>query len=260
MDQTVTKLANDPEIKPLLAVSWMKPEQRDEHRQDIEEIETVLNDPARRKGIVNPGTLRTQMEQRKRNLERQTPPPLTVSQRDKLVRFERAALAAFTENMPSQEAMRHKPPGAGDHHDAWESENKQTVLWWKRARRCLEPDNRARDFGNIERFRPSMATQSLMTNAQINRPFAFSAHAKANYDSIDWGQKETQKEFVTRLAELGIAVTFTKRPLRVHKDGGKVYECTHAACGGRIFSGGFGKANFTRHMEKHVLVGAGDNA
>ena len=64
MDQTVTKLANDPEIKPLLAVIWMRPEQRDEHRQDIEEVETVLNDPARRKGIVNPGTLRTQAEQR----------------------------------------------------------------------------------------------------------------------------------------------------------------------------------------------------
>ena len=261
MHPQVAAFATDPEIKDLLDVNYLRFEQREEHRQDIDEVESVLNDPARRKQVQNPSKLRQQTDLRKRNLERQTPPKLTGSQQDKLARLERVALSAFTENMPTREDMRHRPPGVVDHHEAWEKANKRTVILWKRTRLLLNPESRERDLCNIEIHRPSSTTRSLMGDALINRPFALSAEAKANFDGIDWqgpaGQRVNAE--IQRLIDEGkIKVNYHARrgALRPQKDVGKVYECKHDGCGGRIFSGKFAKSNFQRHTERHILVGA----
>ena len=259
MSAELGALVTDPAVKDLLAVNYMRWEQREEHRHDIEEVETVLNDPARRKDIQQPGKLRQQTDLRKRNLAAQTPPLLTPAQRDKIARIERVARETFTEAMPTQEQMRHAPPGALDHHQAWEAQHKRAILLWKRCQMLLHPTSQARDLANIERFRPSQATRSLMTDALINRPFALSPEAKAHYDEINWDDPgvKAQLEQAVRAGKVKINLKARRGALRPQNDKGKVYTCPADACGGRIFSGGFAKRNYDRHQESHRVVGQG---
>lgn len=263
MDAQIAALAADPEIKDLLDVNYMRFEQRDEHERDIAEVESVLSDPARRKQVQNPGRLVQQTAQRKRNLLLQTPPPLTPSQRTKIDRLEKLAQAAFTDGMPTQEEMRHRPPGAVDHHMSWERDNKRAIVIWKRCRLLNNPQSRERDLCNIERFRPSVQTRSFMTDAQISRsqPVSASDLGRANYDQINWDSPEVAQALQKLIDEGKIKINRGVRrgALRPPKGSGKVYECKDQSCPefGRIFSGGWAKKNLDRHNAGHgQLVGA----
>lgn len=243
-------LANDPEIKPLLGVNYLRKHQRVEREREISEVERKLNDPIESRFLANPGQLAQQNEQRKKVFLSQCPPEkLTTSQRDKLFRLSKASLEAFTENMPTREQLRHKVPGGTDHLRSWEAKNKPDVLRWKRAQILLNPQSDDRELCSIDKFRPAFGNANHGESA-LGRVFAQTPQSRENWDAIDWGAKETKEEFIKRMGEQGLKVTFTKRPLRQFGDKGKVYECNHESCEGRIFSGGWGKRNYERHVKK----------
>lgn len=253
MSHPVDALARDPEIAPLLQVNYFRKHQRDEHRQEIAALDRVLKDPEERKHLANAGRLQQQNDRRRANLEAQTPPPLTGSQKDKLARLEAAALESAREGLLPKARMRAKDDGAVDEHRAWETAKKTHVLYWKRARLLLNPDSDARDLCNLEKYRPRTPdSRDLMVNAQIPGVFTLSPQAKANYDQIDWTSPEAQAE-IQRLVDDGkIRIrTGVRRPLRLPKDGGKVYECAEH---GEIFSGPMAAARHARHRKRHRAV------
>ena len=265
MNKAAQALLNDPEIKPLFfdarkvtqadgseqtvqtRRTYLRFNQREEKEREARELSSVLEDPLAVKKLINPGKIRQRLMAQRRDIVTQTPPALTASQRDKVASLEKALFEQWTENMPSDEAQRRKPPGARDHHDAWNAKNKLAILHWKTARMVLNPDSRESDLCNIERYRPSRPGANLNLDAQINGVFAQTPASRENFDAVferDWRSKETQAEFIARMKAQGVEVSFKARPLRTQKDGGKVYE----AKDGKMFSGPMAKARHTRYQ------------
>lgn len=241
-------LAHDPEIKPLLGVNYMRHAQRVSEGREIAEIEAKLTDPVERKFLQNPGKLRQQNDRRKANLQAQSPPTdLRPSQRDKLKRLEAVTRAFVAENMPSAEQMRHNPPGAVDHHRAWDQATKPALLAWKKVRILLNPDSDATDLSNFERYRPSnAATRNLFSDGQIPGQFALSDQAKANYDAIDWSSPEVAGK-IQELIDSGLVkVRVRGAPRAVKPVSGVVLACGVEGCG-TVYRGGFAKSNLARH-------------
>lgn len=194
-------LANDPEIKPLLVRdvdgrevprTYMRHAQRANETAEVEALDRKLTDPVERRFLQNPGKLMQQNELRKKNLLAQSPPTdLRPSQREKLAKLERATRDVVAENMPTAEQMRHNPPGAVDHHMAWDRHTKPALLTWKSVRVLLNPHSDALDLCNFERYRPrNAATRELFTDGQIGGQFALSPQAKQNFDRIDFSSPE----------------------------------------------------------------------
>lgn len=243
----VAALANDPDVKPLLATNWMKAPLRAERQREIDETDAVLRDPALAKQLSNPGQLAKQTKERKQTLEAQTPPALKPAVLDKVARLNKAALAYAREGMLSRTDLRANPPGASDQLRNWEKAKKKAVLAWKRTQVLLHPESEDRDLANLERYRPVRQTRDLMGEADIPGVFTLSPQAKENFDAINWGDPVSREEAIRQAAAQGYRLTFSKgRALRVPKNT-KVYECQEHE---RIFSGGFGKANLARHMAK----------
>lgn len=263
MSQELDALIHDPEVKPLLEVNYLRHHQRVERQREIEAMDRMLQDPIAQKALQRPGELRRQNAERKKTLEAQSPPPLTPRQKAKLETLERLAPPVIQEGMPTDEEQRHYRPGDGvaDRIRSWDREKKAYVLAYKRARLLLHPDSQDRDLCNIERLRPTVPTRNLYLDSPIPKVISPGLGVpEEQWNTVfdkDWRAKETQEEFTTRMASLGIEVTFTRaRALRKPYHKGKVYECGHDECGGRIFSGPLAKRKYERHMAKSVEVKA----
>ena len=259
-------LAEDPEIKPLLGVTYMRHAERTSEAAEIDGLERKLTDPVERKFLQNPGKLKQQNDRRKANLAAQSPPTdLRPAQRDKLAKLEAVTRDFVAENMPTAEQMRHNPPGAVDHHMAWERHAKRALLTWKNVRILLNPTSDALDLANFERYRPAnVATRNLFTDGQIPGQFALGPQAKANYDAIDWSSPEVAGK-IQELIDRGL-VTIRVRgaararsvPARVRSvetstDAAVPLTCTVDACG-TVYRGGFAKSNLARHIAKAHAV------
>lgn len=222
-------LADDPELKPLLTrtvkdgpadatrevpINYMRFAQRESESREVAEIDRKLTDPVERRFLANPGKLKQQNDRRRANLLAQSPPTdLRSSQRDKLKRLEAETREYVRENMPTAEDMRHNPPGAVDHHRAWERATKRAMLTWKTARILLNPTSDATDLANFERYRPTAAqTRSLFTDAQISGQFALGPQAKANYDGIDWNSPDVAAEVERLIADGKVKVRVSGAP------------------------------------------------
>lgn len=202
----IEALANDPEVKPLIARNWLRWHQRVEREQEIANVEQVLGDPAQRKALADPGRLAKQNAERKQTLIAQTPPPVGGLVRDKAAKLERACLDYVREGMLSQEELRHAPTGAPDRLRKWETAKKSAVLMWKRLRLVLNPDADDRDLCNLERYRPARQPRGGLDGAEIPVQFTLSDEAKANYDAIDWGRPETIEEMQARAKAAGFTL------------------------------------------------------
>lgn len=255
-------LANDPEIRPLLVrkgqdgrdvpITYMRHAERQSEAEEIGAIDRKLADPVERKFLQNPGRLKQQNDRRKQNLLAQSPPTdLRPSQRDKLGRLEALTRDFVAENMPTAEQMRHNPPGAVDHHRAWDKATKPALLTWKRVRVLRHPDSDELDLCNFERYRPAVATRNLFSDGQIPRKFALSNEAKANYDQIDWDSPDVQAQAEARGYTLvrrgtraqGRARKETREPMAVTATCG-IDGCSVA------YRGPFGSSNLARHRLK----------
>jgi len=269
----IEAIVQDPEVRPLffekrrftdgegeereveVQRNYLRSWQREETADEIRKIQDVLDDPIAKKGITDIGRVTRRLAGLKRDLKTQSPPPLTANQRDKVDRLNRLCLAQFREGMPTDEQMRRKPPGAVDHHRKWDEQNKRAVLFWKTTQLLKHPDSQDVDLCNVERFRPSPGTRNLNVDAQIPGVFALSPEAKDKYDEVfdkDWRAKETQEDFVKRMAAQGIQVEFKRaRPLRAPRES-KTYDCSCSQCqtSGRIWTGPMAAARLKRHQNE----------
>lgn len=253
-------LANDPDIKPLLvrevdgremSRTYLRHVERSSEAAEVEAVERKLADPVERRFLQNPGKLKQQNDRRKQNLVAQSPPTdLRAAQRDKLAKLEAATRDFVAENMPTAEQMRHNPPGAVDHHIAWDRHTKRAMLTWKNCRLLLNPHSDAGDLANFERYRPAnSATRNLFTDGQIPGQFALSPQAKANYDQINWSDPEVLQEAARHgLVKNGAAHPRTKKP---GKKSGRAPMAVTATCGlGTCpveYRGPLGPLNLKRH-------------
>ena len=137
--------------------------QREDLKHDLQTSEKMLDKAKPEdKGIILAGLNRT-----KKQLESQSPVPLTPKEKDTLFALEKKLRTKITQNMPPDEVMRKNPPGAVDWQTRWERANKSAVRMWKNITIQLNPDNADRDLTNIERFRPSGQMDRMRTDAQI---------------------------------------------------------------------------------------------
>ena len=255
MPTAIDAIATDPEIAPLLAVNYLRFHQRKERQREIEDVERVLSDPLERKNLSNPGRLRQQNEERKRAYHSQVPPKLTASQRDKIERLNREALASAKEGMLSAEELRHKPPGTPDRLRSYERAKKPHILIWKRSQILLHPDSEDRDLCNLEKFRPSRPTVDLLANADLPAIHAMSPQAKENWPLGATGFSEAEMrelEMKGQITRNGFVIKKVRaRALR--KPGNyKSIECKHAGCErhDRPFTGPMGSAQYRQHLKR----------
>lgn len=267
----IQALAQDAEVHPLLydtrrftdaegeerevevQRNYLRSGQRAEFKDEIRKLEVVLEDPIARKAITDIGRVTRRLAALRRDLKTQSPVPLTASQRDKIAKLNRLCQAAFTDCMPTDEQMRRKPPGAVDHHRAWDETNKRAVLFWKASQLLLHPESTDIDLCNVERFRPSPATRNLHVDAQLPGVFALSPQAKANYDAIDWASPEVAEKIEQLIAAGTVRINRNVRrgALRTPKNT-KTYDCACAACqsSGRIWTGSMAAARLKRHQNE----------
>lgn len=265
----IEALARDPEVKPLLFERkrngdeeievqrvYLKPGQRAEKQREIAEIRAQLDDPLIRKRIQNPGALIARNKAQQRDLDTQSPPPLTPGLRDKLARLDRLLVDRISDGMPTGEQMRRKPPGAVDQHTAWDRANKRHVLMWKAGRRLLHPDSDAVDLCNVEQLRRPGLTNNLHVDAQLPGVFALTEAAKANYDAIDWHDPAFQAELRAKIESGELKVNYGVRRGALRKpspQNDRFYECK--SCEWKT-SGGFGAVRLKKHEATHLTVGA----
>jgi len=151
--------------------------QREDLKHEIEQADEMLKHakPDER-GVILAGRDRT-----KRQLESQSPQPLTPKEKDTLHALEKKLRSKIVENMPTQEVMRKNPPGAVDWHMKWEKQKKKLIRMWKNVTIQLNPDNSDRDLSNIERFRPVGQLDHMRGDAQIPGYISF-----GNIPDEDW--------------------------------------------------------------------------
>lgn len=137
--------------------------QREQLQTDIDQAEAML--PSAKPD--DRATIQAGINKSKRQLNSQSPEPLTGKEKDTLSALEKKLRTRITTNMPTEEVMRKNPAGATDWHTKWEKANKKLIRMWKNIKIQLNPDNSDKDLANIERYRPSGQTDRMRTDAQI---------------------------------------------------------------------------------------------
>lgn len=160
-----------------LKLNLLRFPQREQLQTEIAQAESMLPSakPADR-GLILAG-----INKSKRQLETQSPEPLTGKEKDTLSALEKKLVKKITTNMPTEEVMRKNPAGAVDWHDKWQNANKPLIRMWKNIRIQLNPDNYDKDLANIERYRPSGQTDRIRTDAQI-----VGLHSFTGIDEEQW--------------------------------------------------------------------------
>lgn len=215
-----------------LNATLLRKHQREALEADIQHSEAMLP-KAKDEGIQ---ILRNSIKRAKKQLNDQAPEPLTGKEKDTLHNLEKRLLSKITTNMPTDEVMRKNPAGAVDWHTRWEKANKKLIRMWKNVRIQLNQDSTDRDLANIERYRPSGATDRLRTDAQISGHMSFHnipeenwpfdapentalAQAQKRYDEQDAESQvnnaieQFDKEEEQRILEDSEASTVEKKPL-----------------------------------------------
>lgn len=154
--------------------------QREQLKGDIAQAEDMLKQAKPEdRGAINANINRT-----RRQLDSQSPVPLTAKEKDTLNALEKKLLKRITTNMPPEEVMRKNPAGAIDWHMKWEKINKPLIGMWKNCKIQLNPDSSDKDLSNLERYRPSGAVDRLRTDAQISGVMSYGAVDQENWDAI----------------------------------------------------------------------------
>ena len=146
-----------------LNATLLRHPQREQLAEDIKQAESML--PSAKpddRALIQSGINRN-----KKQLNEQSPEPLTGKEKDTLSALEKKLIKRITTNMPTEEVMRKNPAGATDWHNKWEKANKKLIRMWKNIRIQLNQDNSDKDLANIERYRPSGQTDRMRTDAQI---------------------------------------------------------------------------------------------
>lgn len=154
----------------------LRPHQVVEAKEELAQISATLNAPPHiRSRISDPGQMRMRRDNLSRELEKSTPRPFGVDERDAAVREFHQLEDSIREGMPSSEEMRRNPPGAVGKQISWNNAKQAKVMRYKHvalrlhAGGDLPADMKFEgDIANIERLRPLTTPGQLgMDGAQI---------------------------------------------------------------------------------------------
>jgi len=150
------------------------------------------------------GTIMASITRTKRQLDSQSPVPLTAKEKDTLSNLEKKLRARIVTNMPTEEVMRKGPAGAVDWHQKWEKINKPLIRMWKNAMIQLNPDSSDRDLSNIERYRPTGQLDRLRSDAQIPGLMSYGNVPEENWpfaEPENTAAKQAERVYVEEHAE-----------------------------------------------------------
>jgi len=177
--------------------------QREQLKGEITQAEGML---AQAK-IEDRGTILAGINRTKRQLDSQSPTPLTPKEKDTLHSLEKRLRTRITTNMPTEEVMRKNPAGAVDWHQKWEKVNKPLIRMWKNAVIQLNPDNSDRDLSNLERYRPTGQLDRLRSDAQIPGLMSYSNIPDENWPFAapeNTAAKQAERVYATEHAETDV--------------------------------------------------------
>lgn len=143
----------------------LRPHQVEENKSEVRAMESMLEDPDKRKMIQDPGLLQRRLRAMKESLEQYTPKEFRESEIDTAIRREAELRDELTAGMPTQSEMRRCPPGAVEKNIAWRERNKHKIQEWKNLRLRLRPGDG--DAANLERFRPDGGSSELNLDNSI---------------------------------------------------------------------------------------------
>jgi len=147
--------------------------QREEYKGEIEAMESMMPN------LKNPqdrGEVTRRLKRLKESLHTQSPTELPGQAKDRLYAESKQLEAEITQGMLSQEEMRKNPPGSVGQFMKWEKANKAKILRWKNIQQMLDPSSDDPDLSNLERLRPTGASDRVRLDAQIP--------GKMNYRSV----------------------------------------------------------------------------
>jgi len=179
--------------------------QREQLKGEIEQAEGMLKHAKPEEA----GNIHANINRTKRQLDSQSPVPLTGKEKDTLSALEKKLRSRITTHMPTEEVMRKNPAGAVDWHQKWEKVNKPLVRMWKNVMIQLNPDSSDRDLSNIERYRPSGQTDRLRTDAQISGHMSYGNIPDENwpFDAPEnTAAKQAERLYATENAESDVNI------------------------------------------------------
>lgn len=166
--------------------SLLRPAQMVEHEHEIKVAKDQLQDPR----TQDKGAARKRVHDLTRQYEAQAPRPVDGETKDAMHKEATQLLGEIQQAMLTQEEMRKNPPGAVDRYRRGEGSRavKQKILKWKKLQLMLNadqshPSSWDRDAANIERFRPSGATDRFRADAQITGKMSY-----GNVPDENWAQ------------------------------------------------------------------------
>lgn len=160
--------------------------QREELKAEVEEIDNALSpeNPFRHKSRTDVTEVFNRGKRLKKQLQDFSPPEVSGSVKDKLVKEARAIEERILPGMPTHEEMRKNPAGMVGRHMRWEKANKKAILRWKNLQQMIEPDSNDPDLSNFERLRPSGEMDMFRANAQINGYMSYGRVPQENWDQV----------------------------------------------------------------------------
>ena len=155
--------------------SLLRPAQVEESRQEISNINRMLQAPAHeRKHITDVGAMTKRRNNLATQLEAETPRPYKEEELDDAVRSFKRLGEEIKVGMLSSEEMRRNPPGAVQRNISWEKKNKSKIMEYKHSalRLLAGGDSPHPDIGdalpNIEMLRSHSTNYDLsMQGSQI---------------------------------------------------------------------------------------------
>ena len=106
-----------------LNTNLLRHPQRQQLQDDIAQSENMLP----RANPDDQAVMRKTITRSRKQLESQSPEPLTGKEKDTLAALEKKLRNRITHNMPTEEVMRKNPPGAVDWHVKWEKADRKST-------------------------------------------------------------------------------------------------------------------------------------
>lgn len=167
--------------------SLLRPTQMVEHEHEIKVAKDQLQDPR----TQDKGGARKRVHDLTRQYEAQAPRPVDGETKDAMHKEAQTLLNEIVPAMLTQEEMRKNPPGAVDRYRRGEGSKamKQKIQRWKKLQLMLNadqshPSSWDRDAANIERYRPSGATDRFRSDAQITGKMSYGNVPDENWKEV----------------------------------------------------------------------------
>lgn len=135
----------------------LRPDQVSEMLEEKASLESKMHNPR----VEDKGPVREQLRRLSHQFETQRPKPFAADEIDRAVKREAELKEKILDGMLSQEEMRRCPPGAADHHRAWEDKNRDNIQEWQNIKRRMDCESGNQESASIETFRPRTSHMNM---------------------------------------------------------------------------------------------------